>query len=171
MKEALEQTVSLLNESSEKLQKVSTTLSTDGSDGVQMLEKILAEDPQTIGAFLAAPVSLNETKIYPIENYGTAMAPFYSTLAIWVGAVVMAAMLKVNVSESVVKKLSGAKPHLLWTSAPLCMYRAVTERTDLSGRPVFPWYSVRTSFPVPGNGLVYKFCLCQSDLCTDCLLW
>lgn len=76
VKEALEQTVSLLNESSEKLQKVSTTLSTDGSDGVQMLEKILAEDPQTIGAFLAAPVSLNETKIYPIENYGTAMAPF-----------------------------------------------------------------------------------------------
>lgn len=72
----MEQTVSLLNESSEKLQKVSTTLSTDGSDGVQMLEKILAEDPQTIGAFLAAPVSLNETKIYPIENYGTAMAPF-----------------------------------------------------------------------------------------------
>lgn len=114
VKEALEQTVSLLNESSEKLQKVSTTLSTDGSDGVQMLEKILAEDPQTIGAFLAAPVSLNETKIYPIENYGTAMAPFYSTLAIWVGAVVMAAMLKVNVSESVVKKLSGAKPHQLY---------------------------------------------------------
>ncbi len=62
VKEALEQTVSLLNESSEKLQKVSTTLSTDGSDGVQMLENILAEDPQTIGAFLAAPVSLNETK-------------------------------------------------------------------------------------------------------------
>ena len=114
VKEALEQTVSLLNESSEKLQKVSTTLSTDGSDGVQMLENILAEDPQTIGAFLAAPVSLNETKIYPIENYGTAMAPFYSTLAIWVGAVVMAAMLKVNVSESVVKKLSGAKPHQLY---------------------------------------------------------
>ena len=114
VKESLEQTVSLLNESSEKLQKVSTTLSTDGSDGVQMLENILAEDPQTIGAFLAAPVSLNETKIYPIENYGTAMAPFYSTLAIWVGAVVMAAMLKVNVSESVVKKLSGAKPHQLY---------------------------------------------------------
>lgn len=108
----MEQTVSLLNESSEKLQKVSTTLSTDGSDGVQMLEKILAEDPQTIGAFLAAPVSLNETKIYPIENYGTAMAPFYSTLAIWVGAVVMAAMLKVNVSESVVKKHFLERNHI-----------------------------------------------------------
>ena len=31
-----------------------------------------------------------------MANYGTAMAPFYSTLAIWVGGVVLGAIFKVE---------------------------------------------------------------------------
>lgn len=153
--------------------KVSTTLSTDGSDGVQMLENILAEDPQTIGAFLAAPVSLNETKIYPIENYGTAMAPFYSTLAIWVGAVVMAAMLKVNVSESVVKKLSGAKPYQLYFGRLLLFVCIGLLQSGLIclGDLYFLGIQCEHPFLFLVTGWFTSFCLCQSDLCTDCLLW
>ena len=42
------------------------------------------------------------------------MTPFYSTLAIWVGAVVMAAMLKVTVSDSTKKKLFHPKEYQLY---------------------------------------------------------
>ena len=35
-------------------------------------------------------MQVNTTTIYPVSTYGTAMAPFYSTLAIWVGCVVLA---------------------------------------------------------------------------------
>ena len=42
------------------------------------------------------------------------MTPFYSTLAIWVGAVVMAAMLKVTVADSTKKKLFHPKEYQLY---------------------------------------------------------
>ena len=43
----------------------------------------------SISSFLSAPVSLKTTEVYPIENYGSAMAPFYSTLSIWIGGIVL----------------------------------------------------------------------------------
>ncbi len=47
--------------------------------------------------FLKDPVSLRENKIYKIENYGSAMAPFYSVLAAWVGGLVLVAVLSTKV--------------------------------------------------------------------------
>ena len=35
-------------------------------------------------------------KVYPIANYGSAMAPFYTTLAIWVGCVILSTLIKVH---------------------------------------------------------------------------
>lgn len=52
-----------------------------------------------IGAFLACPVIVNTEKVYGIENYGSAMAPFYSTLAIWVGAMILIAVVKTNIKR------------------------------------------------------------------------
>ena len=34
--------------------------------------------------------------VYPIENYGSAVAPFYSTLAFWVGALILTAIIKIK---------------------------------------------------------------------------
>ena len=111
---ALSDSATLLQESSEKLMHLATTLSTDDSDGLATVTSLLSEDSETIANFLSSPVKLDEKKVYPIENYGTAMAPFYSTLAIWVGAVVMAAMLKVTVSDSTKEKLKNPKEHQLY---------------------------------------------------------
>ena len=105
---------SLLNEASGKMSNAATAMLSSDDNGIQLLTSLLSEDPEAIGSFLASPVKLNETHIYPIENYGSAMAPFYSTLAIWVGAVVMAAMLKVNVSDNLKHKLNNPKEHQLY---------------------------------------------------------
>ena len=43
--------------------------------------------------FLAAPVILNTHKLYPMENYGASMTPFYTTLCLWVGALLLCALL------------------------------------------------------------------------------
>ena len=61
------------------------------------LESVISGDRSSISSFLAAPVSLNTHKIYEIANYGSSMAPFYSVLSIWIGGIVLVAMLKVNV--------------------------------------------------------------------------
>ena len=62
-----------------------------------------------LGGFMASPVQLETNQLYPIENYGSAMAPFYSTLAIWVGGIVLVAIMKVTVDED--KRLGNIKPY------------------------------------------------------------
>lgn len=63
-----------------------------------------------LGEFLACPVEVKTDKVYGIENYGSAMAPFYSTLAIWVGAMFLVALVKTNVKKK--KEISPLiKPH------------------------------------------------------------
>ena len=114
VQKALSDSASLLNEASGKMSNAVTAMLSSDDNGIQLLTSLLSEDPEAIGSFLASPVKLNETHIYPIENYGSAMAPFYSTLAIWVGAVVMAAMLKVNVSDNLKHKLNNPKEHQLY---------------------------------------------------------
>lgn len=52
-----------------------------------------------LGNFLACPVEVKTDKVYGIENYGSAMAPFYSTLAFWVGAMFLAALVKTNIKN------------------------------------------------------------------------
>ena len=114
LQKTLSNSAELLNEASGKLTSLAATLSSEDSKDLSAVTNLLSEDPETIASFLSSPVKLDEKKIYPIENYGSAMAPFYSTLAIWVGAVVMAAMLKVTVADSTKKKLTNPKEHQLY---------------------------------------------------------
>lgn len=43
-------------------------------------------DPSRFSSFIAEPVELVENKLFSIPNYGSAMSPFFTTLAIWVGS-------------------------------------------------------------------------------------
>ena len=70
---------------------------------------LLKSNSKEFGAFVACPVAVETDKIYEIENYGSAMAPFYSTLAIWVGGVVLVAILKTDVKNK--KQLGNIKPY------------------------------------------------------------
>jgi len=55
--------------------------------------------------------------LYPVENYGSAMAPFYSTLSIWVGGIILVAMMKVTASENLKRALAPLKPHQISAGA------------------------------------------------------
>lgn len=51
--------------------------------------ELLQNDPEAEQSFFAEPVVLHENKVFPIENYGTGMTPFYTVLAIWVGGLLL----------------------------------------------------------------------------------
>lgn len=51
---------------------------------------------QEYGAFFAEPVSMQTEVVYPVDNYGSGVAPFYTTLALWVGGVVLVSLIKVK---------------------------------------------------------------------------
>ena len=61
---------------------------------LQNVFDFLNVDPESIGSFLSSPVSIVSKSVYPVESYGAAMTPFYTMLAIWVGCVILNAILK-----------------------------------------------------------------------------
>lgn len=63
---------------------------------LQTLITVLNGNAEKYAEFLSSPVSVTEETIYPVASYGDAMTPFYSTLAIWVGGVILTAILKVE---------------------------------------------------------------------------
>ena len=60
---------------------------------------IVQNDPDQLSNFLMMPTDMSVNKLYPVENYGSAMAPFYTILAIWVGGLILVAILKCRVGE------------------------------------------------------------------------
>ncbi|MBS4201844.1 YhgE/Pip domain-containing protein [Bacillus sp. FJAT-49732] len=58
---------------------------------------LLRHDPNAERNFFEEPVKLNEHKLFPIENYGTGMTPFYTVLSIWVGALLLISLLAIDV--------------------------------------------------------------------------
>lgn len=115
IKEALNTSCSLLDRSAKQMRKLTDKLTKLQETGdLSDIKSLLTDNTEDISTFLSAPVSLKTTKLYPIENYGSSMAPFYSTLSIWVGGIVLVAMLKVGVSEDSVKKLKKVKNYQMY---------------------------------------------------------
>lgn len=71
----------------------------DSTGNLQEIIDLLQIDFQKESSFFASPVSLKEHKLYPIPNYGSAMSPFFTTLSLWVGALLLVSLLTVEVHE------------------------------------------------------------------------
>ncbi|MCR5545589.1 MAG: YhgE/Pip domain-containing protein [Lachnospiraceae bacterium] len=92
-KEALAMLSDRLTETIEKVQEASD------DEKVEVLMDTLSGNPDIYGEFFSEPVQIESEAIYPVENYGSAVTPFYTVLAIWVGALILTAILKVKPSE------------------------------------------------------------------------
>lgn len=91
-----------------KLNSSATTLNTlitamnssdNGAENSDELKSLTTSNASTLSTLISAPVALHRVSVYPIANYGSAMAPFYTILSIWVGAIILCAMLKVTISD------------------------------------------------------------------------
>lgn len=108
--ETLDQTASMIAAGEEKLDRIIDEVEfVEESERLAKIVEIMKNDPETMGDFLSSPVNLEENQIYPIENYGSAMTPFYTILAIWVGGLVLVAVLKCRVVED--EKIQGGKAY------------------------------------------------------------
>lgn len=79
--------------------------SATADERINVLVKTLSGDPEAYGEFFSEPVAIETNTIFPVSNYGSAVAPFYTTLAIWVGGLVLAALIKVHPDK---EKYKGA---------------------------------------------------------------
>jgi putative membrane protein len=68
---------------------------------LDQLIDLLKNNAEKESEFFAEPVVLKENKIFPIPNYGSAISPFFTTLSLWVGALLLVSLLTVEVHEPV----------------------------------------------------------------------
>ncbi|MBQ1546906.1 MAG: YhgE/Pip domain-containing protein [Lachnospiraceae bacterium] len=94
-----------IEKATDKVRKVSD------DERMDILLETLSGDPTRYGEFFAEPVKIETEVLYPVNNYGSAVGPFYTTLALWVGALILTAVMKVRPDK---KKFPEAKSHELF---------------------------------------------------------
>lgn len=106
--ESLGQIQGVVDSISQKLTDLTEQL--EGASEEEMMDilvRFLGGDPDSLGAYFASPVTMETIAMYPVATYGSAMTPFYSTLAIWVGSTILVALVKVKASPKNLKNVQS----------------------------------------------------------------
>lgn len=85
-----------VNEMAERIREI------QGETDINEIIDLLKNDPAAEENFFEEPVTLSKNALFPIENYGTGMTPFYTVLSLWVGALLLVSLLStdpVNLQE------------------------------------------------------------------------
>lgn len=99
-KTAMESTKEALDDVQKKLNTAITDLGAlQSSDIYLSLKELTKKDTGEVAEFMHSPVQLETKSFYRVENYGSAMAPFYTNLAIWVGGIALIAIFKMEVDK------------------------------------------------------------------------
>ena len=112
----------VLDSTAESLTKASTALSSFNgtlsdalnSGNMGTVKEVLGNNTDSLAAALAAPVQVKRTAVFPVENFGSQLAPFYTILPLFVGSLLMAVTLKTTVSRKNREELDNPKPHQLF---------------------------------------------------------
>ena len=130
----LGQSDSLFDELSDTLSQAKTTVAgtqksladlTDSVSGVrtdiaalgssatyQKIKQALNIDGDSFGEFMGTPVKLSTKSVYPMDNYGSAVTPFYTNLALWVGGFVLIAIYKLEVDRERLGDVTASQAYL-----------------------------------------------------------
>ena len=99
-KDNLTATRNSVAEMQSELQALITDMEAMGeNEQYQMLLQLLETDPAIIADFVSSPIDINQQNMYAIENNGSATAPFYIILSIWVGALILVAIVHTKVKS------------------------------------------------------------------------
>ncbi|WP_251178211.1 YhgE/Pip domain-containing protein [Adlercreutzia agrestimuris] len=114
-KDALDETARVLGDANAQLGEANDALiqALDTKD-LNQVRTIIGTNPAAIAQFLSAPTKLETHVVYAMDNNGSAMSPFYTTLSLWIGAVFMVALMQVNVSKKRIATLDNPTPCQLY---------------------------------------------------------
>lgn len=100
-----------LNEAAAKVRDVGAKINEALASGdAGKLREILSEDSGILSSALAAPVGIDREAIFPSYNFGSAMAPFYSALGMFIGSLLILVVLKPTVSDRAQRSMRDPKP-------------------------------------------------------------
>lgn len=98
MGESINNTLIMVRNIEDNLNETTNKLVEFKNSGVySLLQTAISFNTDELASFISAPVAITTEDLYPITNYGSAMSPFYSVLSIWVGALILVAIIHVKV--------------------------------------------------------------------------
>lgn len=106
----------------ERMTKLLTTLETDLNQALTQLDKIPTDDletlddlirnhPDELSDFISSPLEVEQVELYKGGTFGAGLTPFYTTLAIWVGALLLCAFLSVHCADLPDRRLNLKQKH------------------------------------------------------------
>ncbi|WP_346940598.1 YhgE/Pip domain-containing protein [uncultured Clostridium sp.] len=78
-----------LEDGVEKLYKGSNELATGLKDGAGEMKAGLINSSKEMGDFVSAPINMKNEPVNKVPNYGTGFAPYFISLSLWIGAIMM----------------------------------------------------------------------------------
>ncbi|MBW3082579.1 YhgE/Pip domain-containing protein [Bifidobacterium phasiani] len=95
----LEDAASALRTAGERLAAFHASLASalDGADS-DAVRAVLGTDASTLSAALAAPIALHRQAVFPVGNFGSAMAPYYTFIPLWTASILIMLAVSVEVS-------------------------------------------------------------------------
>ncbi|MCQ2546802.1 MAG: YhgE/Pip domain-containing protein [Clostridia bacterium] len=80
------------------------------SGDITLLRNIFSQDTAQLSSFLVSPVEVNRIPVYHVQNNGAAVLPFYTSLSLWIGAIILVALMKTTLEEGRKKELNNLNP-------------------------------------------------------------
>lgn len=115
--DSIETMANELRASADKLDDLSARIKTALNSGkLDSLKEVIGSDPTALAKAVSAPVGVERVAVFAADNFGSAMAPLYTTLALWVGALLMMVLVNPVVSERAKREagLENPKSHELF---------------------------------------------------------
>lgn len=119
--QALLQTTTALSDTDAALARVQTRLGTLRTDlnalsSAGTLDALFGGDgtldERKIADFMLSPTVLDEHVVYPVNSYGSGMAPLFTNLAMWAGVFMLVALMKLEADDEGVEDLTATQAYL-----------------------------------------------------------
>ena len=111
-RDALTATADSLRQVTDRVSKVADEISAlRSADSYALYTEFLTDrglNAEVAAEFISSPVKLTTKSLFPVKNYGSAMTPFYTNLAIWVSGIVLIAIFKLEADRD--EKLRAFTP-------------------------------------------------------------
>ncbi|KAB7788418.1 YhgE/Pip domain-containing protein, partial [Bifidobacterium cebidarum] len=151
----LDEANSTLVEQADKLKQAADSIDAAmASGGVDQVRTLFSQPADTLAAAMTTPVTLKRKAIFPVENNGSSMAPFYTLMAIWVGVMFLGIIMKPNVSEKTVAALHKPKGWQLYLGRGMIFVALALIQTTILGLGDLLYLRVQTV-----NPFLFMLCL------------
>lgn len=85
--------------------------SLQNSASFKELTTLLGMNPDDVSSFMSSPAKLDTVTLYPVNPYGSGIAPFFSNLALWVCGFILMAIVRLRVDPAGLPRFSATQAY------------------------------------------------------------